>query len=97
MSEYAPEEYGPDDEIIHGGPVPVYVQIAGVLRARINRGDWKPLRPLPGEQRLADEFGVARMTARKAVRVLADEGTLFVVPQRGAFVSAPEQPSSEEA
>ncbi|MET7487156.1 GntR family transcriptional regulator [Streptomyces sp. NPDC005538] len=85
-------DYGPDDEIVHGGPVPVYVQIAGVLRARIKRGDWQPMRPLPGEQRLADEFGVARMTARKAVRVLADEGTLFVVPQRGAFVAGPGQP-----
>jgi GntR family transcriptional regulator len=89
-------DYGPDDEIVHGGPVPVYVQIAGVLRARIKRGDWQPLRPLPGEQRLADEFGVARMTARKAVRVLADEGAVFVVPQRGAFVSAPDQPGNEE-
>ncbi|WP_019055391.1 winged helix-turn-helix domain-containing protein [Streptomyces prunicolor] len=74
--------------------MPVYVQIAGVLRARIKRGDWQPMRPLPGEQRLADEFGVARMTARKAVRVLADEGTVFVVPQRGAFVSA--EPASSE-
>ncbi len=90
-------DYGPDYKIVHGGPVPVYVQIAGVLRARIKRGDWQPMRPLPGEQRLADEFGVARMTARKAVRVLADEGTVFVVPQRGAFVSAPEQPGGEGA
>ncbi|GAU66641.1 putative GntR family transcriptional regulator [Streptomyces sp. NBRC 110611] len=88
-------DYGPDDEIVHGGPVPVYVQIAGVLRARIQRGDWQPMRPLPGEQRLADEFGVARMTARKAVRVLADEGTVFVVPQRGAFVSAPGNPAPD--
>jgi GntR family transcriptional regulator len=80
---------GPDDEIVHGGPVPVYRQLAGILRARIARGDWKVNRPLPGEQRIADEFGIARLTVRKAVHVLAEEGVVFVVPQRGTFVAEP--------
>ncbi|WP_150237114.1 GntR family transcriptional regulator [Nocardiopsis quinghaiensis] len=86
-------EYGPDDDLIHGGPVPVYRQLAEILRARIERGDWKPNRPLPGEQRIADEFGIARLTVRKAVHVLADEGVVFVVPQRGTFVSPGDHPS----
>jgi DNA-binding GntR family transcriptional regulator len=33
------------------------------------------------------EHGVARLTARKAVRVLADEGLVEVVPGRGVYVA----------
>jgi DNA-binding GntR family transcriptional regulator len=32
-------------------------------------------------------YEVARLTARKAVRVLADEGLVEVVPGRGAYVT----------
>jgi DNA-binding GntR family transcriptional regulator len=32
-------------------------------------------------------FEVARLTARKAVRVLADEGLVEVVPGRGVYVA----------
>ncbi|MGW9028883.1 GntR family transcriptional regulator [Streptomyces sp. NPDC055722] len=83
-------KYGPDDEIEHGGPVPESRQLAGILRARIARGDWKANRPIPGEQRLADEFGIARVTVRKSIALLVAEGVLFVVPQRGTYVA--EQP-----
>ena len=37
-------------------------------------------------------YEVARLTARKAVRVLADEGLVEVVPGRGAYV-IPARPS----
>ena len=68
------------------GPVPVYQQVAAVLRARIEAGKIPPGRPLPSEPHLMQEFGVARETARKAVRVLRDEGLVQIVQGRGAFV-----------
>ena len=71
----------------HEGKTPVYLQIAAILRAAIERGDYPPGRPVPSESRLMQEHGVARLTARKAVRVLADEGLVEVVPGRGAFVA----------
>jgi GntR family transcriptional regulator len=70
----------------HGGPEPVYLQIAAILRGRIERGEIQPAHPVPSEPRLVQEFGVNRLTARKAVRVLASEGLVEIVRGRGAYV-----------
>ena len=71
----------------HEAPEPVYQQIAAILRARIESGEYLPGRALPSESRLMQEYGVARETARKAIRVLVSEGRVFVVQGRGAYVS----------
>ena len=70
------------------GPTPVYLQLAAILRARIEAGDYPPGRALPSESTLMQEHGVARETARKAVRVLRDEGLVQIVQGRGAYVTA---------
>jgi GntR family transcriptional regulator len=72
----------------HEGKTPLYLQIAAILREAIGRGDYPPGRQIPSETRLMQEHGVARLTARKAVRVLADEGLVEVVPGRGAYVTS---------
>ena len=77
----------------HEGKTPLYLQIAAILRGQIERGEIAPGRPVPSETQLMQEHGVARLTARKAVRVLADEGLVEVVQGRGAYVTeAPRQP-----
>jgi GntR family transcriptional regulator len=71
----------------HDGPRPVYLQLADILRAAIQRGDYAPGRPIPSETQLSQAHEVNRLTARKAVRVLADEGLVIVVPGRGSYVT----------
>ena len=71
----------------HEAPQPVYQQIAAILRARIEAGELAPNRAIPSESRLMQEYGVARETARKAVRVLVAEGLVYVVQGRGAYVA----------
>ena len=71
----------------HEGKTPLYLQIAAILREAIERGDYAPGRPIPSETRLMQEHGVARLTARKAVRVLVNEGLVEVVQDRGAYVT----------
>ncbi len=71
----------------HEGKTPLYLQIAGILRGEIERGVYAPGRPVPSETQLMQRYEVARLTARKAVRVLADEGLVEVVPGRGAYVT----------
>lgn len=66
--------------------VPLYEQVAGVLRARIQNGELAHLDPLPSEKVVQQEFGVGRDTARHAIQVLREEGLVFTVPQRGTFV-----------
>lgn len=69
------------------GPDPPYRQIAAFLRARITSGELPPGARLPAVQAVMDEYGVARATARKAMRVLADEGLARVVTGWGTYVA----------
>jgi DNA-binding GntR family transcriptional regulator len=68
------------------GMDPLYQQVAAVLRTRIESGELPVGRALPSETQLMGEFGVSRITARHAVRLLADEGLVKVVQGRGVFV-----------
>ena len=79
--------YGPDDEIERDAPDAPFEQLAGILRARIQRGDWKPNRAISSEARLGDEFGLSRPTVRRAIAFLVDEGWLFVRQGRGTYVA----------
>jgi DNA-binding GntR family transcriptional regulator len=54
--------------------VPPYRQIADRLREQIRAGELAPRSRLPSIERLVQEEGVARLTARKALAVLVDEG-----------------------
>ena len=75
------------------GPVPVYRQLADLLRRRIEDGDLAPNRPLPSESQLQQEHGVARGTARKAVALLREEGLVVTVKGRGTYVRTTEPKS----
>ncbi len=77
--------------IDHLGGTPVYLQLAGILRASIQRGELAPDRPLPSYTTLMQEHGVARGTAAKAVQVLVGEGLVRIVPGRGAYVTSEDQ------
>lgn len=65
-------------------PRPAYVQLADILRTRVQSGAYTGR--LPSERDLQQEFGTAPMTVRKAVRLLAEEGLVRTVPGRGTFV-----------
>jgi GntR family glv operon transcriptional regulator len=52
----------------------IYKSIADRLRLRLNSSDYNIGSPLPGEKALAQEFGVARMTIRKALDLLVSWG-----------------------
>ena len=66
---------------------PVYRQLANIVRQQIVSGELAPGRPIPSVRTLTQRYGVARMTAAKAIQVLADEGLVHMVPGRGWFVA----------
>lgn len=67
---------------------PKYQRIADDLKAAIETGDYAPGARLPGENALATQYSVAALTARQALRTLADQG--IAEPRKGAgfFVQA---------
>ncbi|MBT2401284.1 GntR family transcriptional regulator [Streptomyces sp. ISL-100] len=76
-----------ESEIDHGSPIPVYRQIAALIIADIESGALVVNRKIPSESALTQRFGVARETARNAVRFLREQGYVFTVPQRGTYVA----------
>ena len=76
-------------EIDHQGAVPVYRQLAAILRARIRSGHYEPGRAVPSEKQCEQEWGVARGTCRKAIALLRDEGLVVTVAGRGSYVADP--------
>lgn len=69
-------------------PVPFHVQIAEVIRERLDTGAWPVHYRLKPEPDLAAEFGVSRGTLRKALATLITEGRLVQVRGKGTFVTA---------
>lgn len=64
-----------------------YRDIAAVLRDRITSGSLGPGGLLPSEAALGDEFAVSRVTIRRALEVLRDEGVLDARQGVGWFVA----------
>jgi len=70
--------------------VPPYLAIAASLRARIESGELPPGAALPSITRISQEWGVAKVTAAKALKELRSEGLTRSVPGWGTFVAGPD-------
>ena len=55
------------------------------LRRRVDAGEWASGDALPSIANLADAYGTSRATVAKAMRRLADDGLVEIVPQWGTF------------
>lgn len=64
--------------------------IAVELRKRISGGEWIASGRMPPERDLADEFGVARNTVRRAMDLLEGDGTIVRQVGRGTFLTQPD-------
>ena len=78
-------------------PVPLYYQIANLLQARIFTGARAPGSLLGTEKELACEFGVSRITVRKAIEILHRDGLLEPRRGRGTFVAPVPRPVAPTA
>lgn len=76
------------DLLVRSGAAPLYVQVADLLRDRLERGEWKAGDYLPSLERLMDEFAVSRVTMRYAIKKLSDDGLISAERGRGTVVTA---------
>lgn len=74
------------DRIDHVGPDLVWRQVAEDLENDITSGGLAPGAKMATELELASQYGVSRVTVRRAVKELAERGLLVVVHGRGTFV-----------
>jgi GntR family transcriptional regulator len=79
-------------EVTAGAGVPLHRQLFLVLHDEIARGALAPGDALPTEQTLGDQFGVSRITVRRALADLADAGLIERRQGVGSFVR--DQPPS---
>jgi GntR family transcriptional regulator len=68
-------------------PVPPWLQVTALLRARITSGELAPGAQVPSIVTLAQEYGIAKTTARKVLAALRDEGLIVTTPGWGSFVA----------
>lgn len=67
---------------------PAFKRIKAHVLGQIQAGRWREGDAIPSELALASEFGVARMTANRALRELTDQRILVRVQGSGTFVAA---------
>ncbi|WP_158263617.1 GntR family transcriptional regulator [Aliiruegeria haliotis] len=67
--------------------VPLYVELAAILRSRILDGSFKSGERLPTLNDLTLEMGVSRVTVRQAMDILESEGLIERGSGRGTFVN----------
>lgn len=69
--------------------VPAWRQLAALLRARIDSGEWPPGTLLPSQPRLRHEYAIGKATLLKAMGDLLDAGLVDVEPGIGTRVRQP--------
>ena len=67
------------------GPQLPSERVATALRRRIAGGEWEPGQRMPPVAALADSYDTSRATVTKALRKLASEGLVTIVPNWGTF------------
>jgi DNA-binding GntR family transcriptional regulator len=74
--------------IDHAKPEHLWAQVAADIRGDIESGQLPPGAKLPNELELAEQYGVARLTVRRAIGDLVKAGLLVVLRGRGTFVAS---------
>jgi GntR family transcriptional regulator len=70
-------------------PIPLYYQVKESLLEKIKSNQFKVGDLIPSESELQEEYNVSRITIRRAIQELVQEGHLYTRQGRGTFVSRP--------
>lgn len=78
-----------------GSPVPLYRQAADWIAERVAAGEIKPGSRLAAERDLAEQWGIAYQTVRRAMRELRERGLVVSVLGKGTFITGQEETSRD--
>jgi DNA-binding GntR family transcriptional regulator len=62
-------------------------RVAARIEREIADGELQPGAMLLGERAMAEEYGVAILTVRRALRDLRERGILVTLPHKGTYVA----------
>lgn len=66
---------------------PLYLQLSSRLASAIHAGTWSAGEALPAERTLSEAVGVSRITARKALALLVEQGLIRRARGAGSFIT----------
>lgn len=69
--------------------IPLYQQVIDIIKNEINSGVYKAGARIPNEFELAESYKVGRVTVRRAIEELVQQGYLTKRQGKGTFVNAP--------
>jgi len=70
-----------------GEGIPLYLQLRRIIRDKIITGEFKSDEQIPPEVEICREYGVSRITVRKAIESLIQEDLLRTRQGKGTFVT----------
>lgn len=75
------------DLLIKDSPIPLHYQVQKYIVKKIDKGAWKTDEYIPTEKQLGNLFNVSRITIRKALSVLENDGRIKKIRGKGTVVS----------
>ena len=70
----------------HNSYEPIYTQLVRILQEQIAAGKLRPGDRLPSESQLCKHHGVSRMTVRRAINILVEQGVIITRQGQGTFI-----------
>ena len=74
-------------ELLPGYPEPLWIQAVALVRGEIEKGTLQPGSRLAPERELCQQLGISRVTLRRALGHLVDQGVLSAARGRGWYVT----------
>lgn len=69
-----------------GEKISKYEQLKRNIREKIDTHEWTENQVIPSESKLCEQYGISRITVRRAVDELVHEGVLYRIKGKGCFV-----------
>ena len=66
---------------------PKYLKVKSAIMEQLDAGDLEPHAALPSERELMQSYDVSRITVRKAIEELEQEGLVYKIQGKGTFVA----------
>jgi GntR family transcriptional regulator len=73
--------------LLESSPIPLYHQLERALHDRIGSGEFAPGDVLPTEEQICEQYGVSRITVRRALDALIAHGLIVKKRGVGSFVA----------